>query len=343
MKRIGIITMHAVRNYGSYLQTYALYKYLESLGHEVFIIDYKFPLEYHKSLHINDGTKTIEPKWIEKKIAGLCSRIVKLNPDLYEQRMASFYKDNINFTRPYESIEALACNPPIFDVYITGSDQVWNPYWVGVDTNFLLSWVEQNKLKISYAASFAIKELPEKYNDLYCKYLRQYNYISIREESDILKKMGLHGQVVLDPTFLLDKYEWQKIIPSKPLIEGKYILCYLLRYSYDPYPYANKVITWVKKKLKCKVIIIGPEVESILKGNTVLPNCGPIDFLNLFFNASFVITSSFHGTSFAINFQKNFFTIIDDKKTLDNRQVSLINMLSIPQSCVVKKIHLLRI
>ena len=119
-------------------------------------------------------------------------------------------------------------------------------------------------------------------------------------------------------------------------------MCYLLRYSYDPYPYANKVIAWVKKKLKCKVIIIGPEVKSILKGYTVLPNCGPIEFLNLFFNASFIITSSFHGTSFAINFQKNFFTIIDDKKTLDNRQISLINMLDIPQSCVIKKNTLLK-
>lgn len=68
-----------------------------------------------------------------------------------------------------------------------------------------------------------------------------------------------------------------------------------------------------------------------------MPNCGPLEFLNLFANAEFVITSSFHGTSFAINFNKQFFTILDNKATLDNRQVSLIETLGLPSSCMVKK------
>ena len=86
-----------------------------------------------------------------------------------------------------------------------------------------------------------------------------------------------------------------------------------------------------------KVVMISPEATNILNGYKVLPNCGPIEFLNLFYHASYIITSSFHGTSFAVNFRKDFISIIDDSSAKDNRQISVIKKLGINQSCLVKK------
>lgn len=340
MKTAGIITMHAVANYGSYLQTYAICRYIEKMcrgGVSPTIIDYRFPTEYHKSVAKKRKSEVPEPTWLQMKIAGLCGRIVKLNPALRRQRMNGFYDKYIRMTRPYNDMKDLHDNPPVFDYYITGSDQVWNPEWVGVDTSFLLSWVSDEAKKVAYGASFAVKELPTEFEALYKKQLVRYDAISVREKSDILHKMGLKSEVVLDPTFLLNKEEWGEIIPSEKLVKKKYLLCYLLRYTYDPYPYVHEIIKWVKKQTGYEVVIIGPEVEFILKGYKVMPNCGPLEFLNLFANAEFVITSSFHGTSFAINFNKQFFTILDNKATLDNRQVSLIETLGLPDSCMVKK------
>ncbi len=332
--------MHAVANYGSYLQTYATCKYIEkmTLGEVIpTIIDYRFPTKYHKSIARKRKSEVPEPTWLQMKIAGLCGRIVKLNPALRMHRMEEFYEKYIRMTRPYNNAEDLRDNPPTFDYYITGSDQVWNPEWVGEDTSFMLSWVKDESRKVAYGASFAIKSLTSEIEEIYKNQLERYDAISVREKSDILKRMGLESRVVLDPTFLLNKIEWSEIIPSERLFKKKYILCYLLRYTYDPYPYVHEVIKWVKKRTGYEVVIIGPEVEFILKGYKVMPNCGPLEFLNLFANAEFVITSSFHGTSFAINFNKQFFTILDSKATLDNRQVSLIETLGLPESCMVKK------
>ena len=341
MKTAGIITMHAVANYGSYLQTYATCKYIEKMtflgGVMPTIIDYRFPTEYHKSIAKSRKSEVPKPTWLQMKIAGLCGRIVKLNPALRMQRMKDFYEKYIRMTRPYNDAQDLRDNPPKFDYYITGSDQVWNPEWVGEDTSFMLSWVKDEGKMVAYGASFAIKQLPKGIEELYKKQLMRYDAISVREKSDILQRMGLESRVVLDPTFLLNKEEWSEIISSQRLVKKKYILCYLLRYTYDPYPYVHEVIKWVKKQTDYEVVIIGPEVELILKGYKVMPNCGPLEFLNLFANAEFVITSSFHGTSFAINFNKQFFTILDNKATLDNRQVSLIETLGLSSSCMIKK------
>lgn len=330
--------MHAVCNYGSYLQTYALSAFLKEHGWDSEIINYRFPTAYHKSIAKEKGSEVPPPTWLQCKIAGICARIVHLDSGLRLRRMDDFYEKNIHLTRPYHDAESLKNILQDSDVYITGSDQVWNPEWTGKDYSFLLSWVKDDKHKISYASSFAVKELPKEVATDYKKYLSRYDAISIRETSDILDKMGVvKYKVVLDPTFLLKRKQWDLIIPEERLHKKKYILCYILRYMYDPFPYAHKVIKWLKRVTGYDVVYIGPEVEFLIKGYKIYPNCGPLEFLNLFRNAEFVVTSSFHGTSFAINFEKPFFTLIKSTDTLDNRQLSLINLLHLPTKCVIKK------
>ena len=337
-QKVGIITMHGVWNYGSALQAYATCYAIRRLGFDAEIINYKFPNEYHATLQRVKREEPMPSIW-QLRLNGLCSKLIGVSLEKRLERLRYFFEQYVPLSREeYATREQLAEEAPEYDIYVTGSDQVWNPRWIGEDTSYLLEWVPDNKKKIAYAASFGIRELPTSICESYRRLLKRYDHISVREESSILDDLlGERGKVTLDPTFLLNKREWSELISEQPLVKGDYILCYLLRYTYDPFPYAEQVIRYVKKTTGMKVVMIGPEATYILNGYKVLPNCGPLDFLNLFYNASYVITSSFHGTSFAINFRKDFITIIDDNDAGDNRQVSLVKKLGLGSECVVRK------
>lgn len=264
-KTVAIITMHRVLNYGSILQTLALCKYLESIGFNPVVVDYKFPNNYHKSV-ANRGAVCQEDSWFRMHLNGLCNRIIKPS---YARKASGFYdifKHSIRVTKPYENEEQINRCPVEADIYLTGSDQVWNPRWTGKDLTFLLSWVPENKKKIAYGASFGSKTLTQEQLSYFEPWLKKYDVLSVRENNDILPRIGLKNQVVLDPTFLLNKKEWHDIVDSEPIVTGKYILCYLIGYSFNPFPYAYDVIRYVKQRTKYKVVLIAGEPLNILKG-----------------------------------------------------------------------------
>lgn len=339
MKSVGIITMHRPDNYGSYLQTFATYKFISDMGYDVRVIDYAYPTEYHKSIISSKEQicKKTKPSFVHRKITGLFRRILHIDLQEHLEKMQNFYRRNVRFTKRYNSGEELSNDPPNFDIYVTGSDQVWNPEYTGTDTSFLLSWAPKEKKRIAFSASFAIKQLPECVKDIYASNLKQYQSIGIREQSDILKELGgIKGELVLDPTFLYNKAQWIKITGNTPLINRKYILCYLLTYKYNPFPYAYKVIKKLQSTTGFGVVIIDGDPADTLRGWRVVGNLGPEDFVCLFANASYIITSSFHGTAFAINFEKPFFTIVDNcPKSNDNRQLSLVNEFEIPETNIL--------
>ena len=335
---IGIITMHTPVNYGSHLQTFALYEILHRWGYEVEIIDYRYPTAYHKSLsESNSSIKGISwSQRIKKILTFFCNLWVHSNNTLLLEKMDSFYRNNIKLSKSFNSYDALATNPPMYDFYITGSDQVWNPNYVGYDKAYLLSWAPSGKRKIAYSASFGVKELPIEYEQLYKEELSKYDYISVREDSPIIHNLlGQHNNVVLDPTLLLDRFDWMKYAGKEPIIKGKYILCYILSYKFNPYPYVYSLVDHIKNVLGYRVVFLDNDPIRIMHGYTLANNKGPIDFVNLFLNSSFVITSSFHGTAFAINSNKPFISLINDGSD-DNRQFSLIKKLGIDENCLVK-------
>lgn len=335
--------MHRPDNYGSHLQTVATCKFIESVGYKPIVVDYCYPNSYHVSFRKAEKHVVKHSRckyFIEKKISGLCRRFLRVDKNKHLSLMASFYKRNITMTQTYETANDLLASPPLFDIYMTGSDQVWNPVFVGHDATFFLSWAPENKKRIAYASSFAVKEIPQEYKSDYAKYLSKYDSIGVRERSHILEDL-IHRKtkVVLDPTFLFDLRGWGGIVKeSEPLLSGKYILCYLLGYNFNPYPYAYEIIEKVKRETGYKVVMIDSDPINIMRGYKVVCNIGPDEFVNLFENASYVITSSFHGTAFAVNFEKPFFTIVDDdRENKDNRQVSLIEELGISKKRCVSK------
>lgn len=349
MKTVGLITMHRPDNYGSYLQTVATCKFIEKLGYKPVVIDYCYPNLYHINLRKEEVSSSNQPRkksFLVRKISGLCRRFLRVDRDKHLSKMASFYERNITLSRAYETAKDLITDPPLFDIYLTGSDQVWNPKFIGHDTTFLLSWAPDNKKRIAYASSFAIKEIPSAYKSDFSKYLNKYDSIGVRERSHILEDLiNRETNVVLDPTFLFDLQGWEGIVEESTPIKDKYILCYLLGYNFDPYPYAYELIEKVKSETGYKVVMIDSDPINILRGYKVVCNIGPDEFVNLFKNASYVITSSFHGTAFAVNFEKPFFTIVDDNRNnKDNRQVSLLQELGVSvERCVSKNTPLDRV
>lgn len=341
MKTVGIITMHNVLNYGSYLQTVATYKYVEMLGFTPIIIDYRYPTRYHIENSKNFSRKTIvyrKSSLVVRAVRKLAFLLVRPDVNTKQRKFSSFYSTYVRFTKPYFSERELFEDPPICDYYIVGSDQVWNPLFIHHDKSFYLSWVKNNGKKISYASSVAIKEIPDEFIGDLKNELKNFSSISVREDPTILSAiLDRDVKQVLDPSLLLDKKDWFRCFNPSPIIKGKYILCYILGYSYNPYPYIHNVIEVIRKKLGYKVVFIDGEPANIYRGYKVMTNIGPEAFLNLFYYSQFIITTSFHGTAFAINFNKNFISVIDDNTADDNRIISIARQLRIEDECIIRK------
>lgn len=332
MKTVGIITMHKVINYGSALQAYALQQVIEKLGYDCEIIDYVYPNEYHLSQY---AKMPFWKSWILFIIQLLYGFPQKKRMKLFE----SFYSKFLKLSSVcYKSREQLQNHPPHYDIYVTGSDQVWNPKYIGGDTNFMLSFVSDVP-KIAYSASFATDSISEKYKEMYKNCLNEYAAISVREQKGVEivnSLLGRNAEVVLDPTLLLKAEEYETIAKESTIqINEPYILAYILGYSFNPYPYVEHLIKHIQKKLGYKVYLLNvSNVRMLFVRDTVrLQKVGPSEFVYLFKNASFVITTSFHGTAFSIIFNKPFYALVK-KGNRDDRIMSLLQLLGLKDRAI---------
>lgn len=323
--KILTITCHNVYNYGASLQAYALMRYLQSLGHEVKIIDYvpKYLEHYYLFGHVS-------PKYDKPVIRGVYN-IVKFPKRLYERISSIRKKEFDSFTKTYleltdthfkhysdlkkEKIDA--------DLIIAGSDQIWNTLFEnGRDPAFYLDFVPQNVKKVSYAASFATASIDEGYKEKIKEWLSNLDYISVREKSglQILDDMGVeNGVQVLDPVFLLDKEQWIQI--EKPLeINDRY----LLLYDFGDNPMTHILAKRIAREKKIKIY-------SILKSEIAdksFYNEGPNVFVWLIHHAEYVISNSFHATAFSIIFNKQF-VVCGRKEGINTRMLDLTEMLGL--------------
>lgn len=330
MKSVGIITMHKVWNAGSALQAYALQRVIEDLGYDAQLIDYEYPNVEHRAFANNVKEFNTLDIWGVIKL--LVQKIkTKFIRHKHSELYSSFYNKYFHCTdKAYNSRKSLFDNVPEFDIYVTGSDQVWNPQYIGFDTSYLLDFVPDNAVRISYAASFSINNIPSYMEGEYTRCLSKYKVISVREESGshlVNKLIGEDATVCCDPTLLLDKEQWSKVAEDSSLcIKKKFILIYIMGYAYDPYPGIYKHIDEVVNFLKLPVIFYNSRRGTYKPpyGEIRVDECGPTEFLWLFKNASFVITDSFHGTAFSLNFQKPFISVIKEIENADSRVYNLL-------------------
>lgn len=335
MRRVGVITMHYVRNYGSALQAFATQKIIEKLGYDCEIIDYTYPNKFQYERGRKHTTLSLKSK---------VARFLNLKPGHRKyNRVGTFLRKNLHLTRNYKDHDDLMANPPSYDIYVTGSDQVWNPLHMYGDSVFFLKFAPEGSCKVAFSSSFALKSIPEQYVESYKAWLSEYRHISVREKNgtDIIKSLiGRDVPVTLDPTLMLSSNDWISLLGRKrnPYKGKKYILLYMLGYAFDPEPYIYEVVKELQAKTGLDVYTLSPPPKDFFYNN--LRDCSdvsPVGFIELFEYASYVVTSSFHGTAFAVNFGVPLYSIVNnDGKKEDDRQRTLLEMLGL-QNCIVEK------
>ena len=326
MKKICLITLHRVKNYGSVLQTYATQYVLEKMGYEVEIVDY-YPSRY-TFIGMLKRIKNQNSLLKKNVLIRLAARMIIIPS--YVLRFKTFNKfihKYLNLSQQtYKTFEDLTENVPNAEIYITGSDQVWNSEWNGgIDKPLFLGFVPDNKRKIAYAASFGMKELPKNEIKDIKALLQRYNNISLREKSgvDILKSMGIKNAVnVVDPTLLLSGDEWRKLSSNK-YNNKKYILVYNLNRNKNIDSYAKNL----SQKTGLKIIYLSYQLHEFYKEGKMVCNPKVEDFISLIDNASYVISDSFHATAFSINFNKEFIIVYPDKYS--NRLQNILGILKL--------------
>ena len=241
-------------------------------------------------------------------------------------------------SKTYKSIESLYNDCDEYDAYIVGSDQVWNP---GTGMNlepFFLTFAPDNKTKISYASSFGVSSLPKQYEGKFNELLNNLNYISVREKegAEIVKNVAnREAHVVLDPTLLLNKAEWNNCSSNySPSPKG-----YVLIYEVHPSEKIQQLALDYAQKNNLPVYRVG--VRGMFnwetKGVTNLVDIGPADFVSLFENADIIFTNSFHGTAFSVNLGKNFYTVLSRAGKKNSRMTSLLSILELDSRIIYQE------
>jgi len=326
--KVGIITFHFASNCGAALQCLALSEVLKKMGHEVCVIDYR------PSYHTNRYKPLKNPFYYGKKATEIPSQSLKrlkgfkylkgFIGSIYSWRFYfkqkeindcfnCFVNKYLNLTSRYSTLKELQTCPPMCDLYISGSDQVWSSILTGgtLDAAYLLDFGPLKTKRISYAAGVNIKDSNSILNE-YSNLLNRFQSISLRESKyrGDFEKILLHPEHVrvdLDPTLLLEAEEYQKYIPSEELETDPYILIYTMQ---DPSQ--DKVFKEAKKlsqQMGLKVIDISNNTKTMGKENFDTRVCGPAEFLWYIKHARFVITNSYHSTVFSILFKTSFFAI----------------------------------
>lgn len=324
--KIKVITRHAPSNYGSLLQSIATIKVMEGMGHDCEIIDYQRTDERGLSgvltqLRQKDGYGNPI-----KRLAYIALRypIEKYAQMKFESMRKKYLKMTVRCSN-HEDLKRLKA-----DAFITGSDQVWGPMMNGrYDSAYFLQFVSPDSKKLAYAASFGKTKFDDQTISDYKSMLAGYDKIAVREKSavELIDGWGLKNSVgqVLDPTLLLYKEEWKRLLVKESDTDKyknrKYILVYQIHNDPKLSDYAKRLASNTGMEL----LRVNPMLHQKSRGGKFIccPDLG--EFLALIDNASCVVTDSFHGTCFAINFGKQFIEILPNNAT-GTRNQSILDL-----------------
>lgn len=309
--KIGILTHPLHSNYGGILQCYALNTYLRKLGHDTVVI---------RRVH--------NKQFFLKRLLKYILRIIGVSQFLHKQsdnksiNLSKFINSYIDYTTSVDSVHKMKCicRQYSLDAVIVGSDQVWREdFAMNYGYNYFLDFVPKNVIKLSYAASFGLSEWH--YNSSQTanikKLLSEFRGVSVRELDGVTlckDYLKLTPSLLIDPTLLLDKVDYEKI-SSNRLVEEKYVFVYWLG---DKSRIADTILKYQEDGYNI--------VEIQLRSNSILPSIG--DWLSYIQFADFVITDSFHGCVFSLIFNKNFCIHSNDSGG-NGRLTTLLTILNI--------------
>ncbi|WP_408071428.1 polysaccharide pyruvyl transferase family protein [Butyrivibrio sp. JL13D10] len=327
--KVGVLTRHAVANYGSVLQAYATQKAIEKTGHESEIINYIRKDEF--DINISKTMLFRNKAWN----SNLLRRIVYiiLQTPVYTSTFRTFRKYTKRLLketrRVYFTSEEIQNNTN-YDLYCVGSDQVWGQIGCSeYDPCYFLDFARDGEKCISYASSFGKDSISESLRKELPKLLIKFDNISVRESSakELLAELGICSHHVLDPTLLLTKKEWNEIADDNQKYHG-YVLIYQLHDNKLLEKYAKDFANYIGKRL----IRISNSFLYYFKSGKLCYMPSPERFLSLIKNADYVITDSFHATVFSLIFERKFVDILPTNT--GTRIISLLKMLKLEDRIV---------
>lgn len=327
MKNIVLVTWIGNGNYGTSLQSFALHRKLEMLGYKVRFL-HNFPNNFGFKYKIKNILSSLGI--VTKKIKGA---IRPQKQTLKQQKLADFISKNYNFYKPILSQKDLCELKASTDAFVTGSDQIWNTAFLFAPFYFL-DFAGDSK-RIAYASSIGLNDFPEQHKPIVKELLSKFSHIGLREQTAVGIVSKLLGRTdvvqVLDPTFLLNEAEWTEI-SDKATIEiklpKKFIFCYLIGKNSCYKEQLGEVVA----ATGIKDVIIVPAAENadfLIEGATLYKDAGPLEFVKLIKESSFVCTDSFHATAISINLNKNFVEFMrfkdSDKVSQNSRIYDVLN------------------
>lgn len=323
MKKIGILTLPTWSNYGGILQTYALVYTLRKLGYDAWYIYRRWNSEQTTLFH--KTKKIIYHSCIARKFDCFVQKYIVPQTPIIDSRQKMNQIRNRGF-----------------DAYVVGSDQVWRIKDVrGADYNYFLDFAQDDNVqRISYAASFGVdywddNQDASKSIEEVKPLLEKFDAISVREDSGIKVCMdcfGLSAVNVLDPTLLVEKKEYIANFKLKNAPK-KYIAVYIL----DMTPEKAEMVSKVSKALKLPVKYIDKPIRMLRfvpASITEMVKPGVKSWMQSILNAQFVLTDSFHGMAYSINFEKQFLVIGNKRRGL-TRFTSLLSQLNLMDRLIV--------
>lgn len=317
----GLITFFRHHHYGAQLQAYAAMRAMTDLGHPCQIIDYR--PDYDAGLNDLFRKGGLRAQLSNAHTAAHYGALKRR-----AERFDSFVAEEMKLTpKRYTSYEQLCQDPPACDVYVAGSDQIWNPaIFPGgtFDPAYLLSFVKEGR-RISYAPSMGSRPFTPEEEGKLRRAVEPFSALSVREAAGretVVDATGRDPVVVLDPTLLLNREQWSELA-VKPDWDRPYILCYYISDHSVLDPYARELA----KRTGLPVIQLGLRRKLDYADRVVL-DAGTREFLGLFKHAAFVCTNSFHGTVFSLQFGKEFYTSVSPKEQREPDRSRVYSLLS---------------
>lgn len=298
--KINIVTFHRALNCGAVLQAYALSTYFDEMQHDVSIVDYCPPWTEESQVLLKNLFNHFTVK----------NTLLFLFQRAFRRKCNEFLDKYCSLTKRVKTVEEFKILPES-DMFVTGSDQVWNSdITSGVDNIYLLDF-QTTARKISYAASCGNDDISDKMINPIVNSVRKYHAISVREHTLelALKLKGIDNVYpVWDPVFLLDSDNYLGIQKKT------YFKNYLLIYTKGQPEGIRELAKKVADEYGLKIVDMS-KIKKKWPANYVKSVYGPREFLGLFANADYIVTNSFHGTAFSIIFRKSFYSLGAQNRT----------------------------
>ncbi len=346
--KVGLAIVTYTINYGTFLQAFATQYAIRALGYETEILNINSVIRdvssARKRYFLKQLLNIAELKSYRHTISAIIAKKLNRNYRSYMLRREKCFQDfsdkHFSIGKKCDGWQGLSQHCEDFSSIVVGSDQLWRP--ANIAGNFYtLHFVPDHINKVSYATSFGLKEIRPSQKDVAAAFLERIQHLSCREESgtNIIKELtGRSALVVCDPTLLLQQRDWDRFLAPKPIIEGDYVLTYLLSNNKKHREYARKLA----EKTSCKVVGILHGAGYISGDERYVDEApvdiGPFEFLNLIKYAKYVCTDSFHGCVFSTIFHKDFYAFKRfsdaDKMSTNTRVTGLLNKFGLSERIV---------